>query len=155
MIDTSALASDRQELIGSSCPLCQQATIQQGKKFLPWTNDFLICPACSTEFHRSGEKYILKRISRNFDRWLPLEGQVLTHEEIQRIAGGGKSDAEIAAAKAAQEETLRRSQIEGTPEYYYARYRNILGLSLDNSDNELSFTASSKDELKDIVLDSR
>jgi hypothetical protein len=140
-----------QELIGSSCPLCQQATIQQGKHFLPWTNDFLICPTCSTEFHRAGEKYILKNIPRNYDRWLPFEAQVLTNEEIQRIAGGGKSDAEIAADKAAKEESLRRSQIEGTPEYYYARCRQILGLPFDDSNNEMSFTAHSKDELKEQV----
>jgi hypothetical protein len=152
MIGTSALASARQDLIGSTCALCQRATIQQGKKFFRQTNDFLICPTCSTEFHRAGGKYIVRKIPRNYDRWVRFEGKTLSLEEIQRIENGGQSDAEITAEKAAEEaakkEFLRKSQIEETPEYYYARFIEILGLSLDDSDNKLSFTASSKDEVK-------
>jgi hypothetical protein len=169
MIDRSSLASNRQDLIGSTCAVCQRATIQQGNKFFPWTSDFLVCPACSTEFHRTGEKFVLRKIPRNYERWLRFGRQALSREEIQRIAGGGKSDAEIAAAKAAQdaeiakaaqaaaaakaarEELLRKSQIEGTPEYYYVRFMNILGLPLDGSHNEMSFTASSKSEAKQQV----
>ncbi len=169
MINTPATTPNQPNLIGSTCPLCQHATIQQRKKFLSWTND-LICPGCLTEFHHHDEKYILKKIPPNQAKWLPYENLVLSNEEIQRIASGGKSDAEIAAdkaaqeeivrksqaeiaaAKAAQEEIVRKSQIEGTPEYYYARYRKILGLSLDyDTKTELSFSASSKDERNEQV----
>ena len=150
MIDMSALASNQQDLIGSTCAVCQRATIQEGKTFFPWTNAFLICPACSTEFHRAGEKFVLRKISPNYEGWSRFEGQALSREEIQRIAGGGESDAEVVAAKAAQEEFLQNSQIEGRPEYYYVRLRKILG-PLDDSDSEISFTASSKVEAKQQV----
>ena len=162
MIEMSTLASDRQDLIGSTCALCKRATIQQGKTFLPWTNAFLICPACSTEFHPAGEKFVLRKIPRNYEEWSRFEGQALNREEMQRIAAGGKSDAEIAAAKAAEEqeerrnaaakeEFLRQSEIEGTSEYYYACYRKILGFPLDDCDQEMSFAASSKGEIKQQV----
>jgi SpoVK/Ycf46/Vps4 family AAA+-type ATPase len=152
MIGTATLASDRQDLLGSTCALCHRGTIQQGKRFFRRTNDFLICPTCSTEFHRANGKYIVRKISHNYDRWASLEGKTLSFKEIQRIANGGQSDAEIAAEKAAEEATkeefLREAQIEGTPQYYYARYLEVLGLSQDDSDNKVSFTASSKAEVK-------
>jgi hypothetical protein len=89
----------------------------------------------------------------------PLEGQALSREEIQRVASGGQSDAEIAAAKAeaererrrkaaAQEEFLRKSQIEGSPEYYFARYKQTLGLLLDDSNASVDFSVRSKEEVK-------
>ena len=165
MLDVSALASKQQDLIGSTCAVCQQGTLQRGRSFFPWTN-VQVCPTCSTEFLRAGDKFVLRKIPVTYERWLSFDGQALSHEEMQRISGGGKSDAEIAAAKAASDaeiaaakaasdaekasraESLRQSQIEGTPEYYFARKRKILGLSSDGTENEFFFEAHSKDELK-------
>src|SRR5256884_7157712 len=97
-------ASNQQDLIGSTCAVCQRAAIQQGGNFFR-TNDFLVCPTCLTEFHRAGEKYILKKIPRNYERWLRLEGQALSREEIQRIAGGDENP-----QLASKERTVERVQ---------------------------------------------
>lgn len=151
MTENSMSSVSQQELVATTCALCQRGIIQKGKKLFHITNDFLVCPQCSVEFHRVDGKYTLRKIPPSFERWIRYDGRVLSGEEIQRIAGGGQSDAEIANEKikrdeegrqkaaaiafekskreeaarqkaAEREEFLRKAQSIGTPEYFYARF---------------------------------
>jgi Holliday junction resolvasome RuvABC ATP-dependent DNA helicase subunit len=56
-------------------------------------------------------------------------------------------NAEIRAKEAAKEEFLRKSQIEGTPEYYFASLAKLLGVPLDDSGTPVHFKGTSRDEL--------
>jgi SpoVK/Ycf46/Vps4 family AAA+-type ATPase len=141
MADAPTLGTDQKDLVGSTCPLCQQGTIQQESKVFHVANDLLFCTNCSTEFLPAGENYILRNIPPYYKRWVGLEGQIVSVDEMQRIQEGRLSASEIVAAKA-------QSKKEGTPEYYAARMKEIFGLSADE-DNErsLTFMVSSKAEI--------
>lgn len=150
---------NQQDLLGTMCALCKLGIIQQGKRLFRSTNEFLVCPECHVEYHRSGGGYALEKIPQGFGRWKLFEGQILSRDEIIRIAGGGQSDSEIAAEKARKEEEQKKkaeeleafrqkAQTYGNPEYFYSQYAKILGMSLEDTSSPLSFSASSKEEAK-------
>ncbi len=149
----------------TTCRVCGQGTLRRGKRLFVTTDSFLECDHCHTQFYREQGKYILRNVSSNFNRWKEFEGQLLSDEEIVRISSGGLSDAQIAkrdeeirlqlAKQLAKQEEERRLELQrqeehkkqeqtpGTPEWYFAKYKTILGIPADETKAELSFSSNS------------
>jgi ATPase family associated with various cellular activities (AAA) len=140
------------------CPVCQQGVVNQGKMLFMATSSFFECEYCHTQYVPSKENFILKNIPSGLSRWKSLEGQSLTWDEILRIPYGGFTNAELYEQEEEKKRLLEQEEQEkrlretpGTPQWYMARYKTILGMPLDKSAVQWSFTSGSPLEKKQSI----
>lgn len=142
------------------CPICHKGLVKRGIILLFESESFYECDSCHSQFHKKNGKFELKNIP-NGDRWKSYEGKILSFEELIRIGEGGLSDIEIMQQKIEEEARIQkekgeeearklREQTPGTPENYFLRYLNVLGITEDD-DFELLVQAKNEDEVKQYI----
>jgi AAA+ superfamily predicted ATPase len=140
------------------CPVCQQGVVNQGKILFMPINSFFECEYCHTKYVPAKEKYILKDIPSGLNRWKSLEGQPLNWDEILRIKDGGFTDVELfkqeeekRRLQEQQEQERRLRETPGTPQWYMAKYKTIIGMPLDETTVKWSFDSDSPLEKKQSI----
>ncbi len=152
------------DLIGITCLVCDIGTLHSCMSFLLMPNSILECSHCHTQYLVGQKKIILRNVPADNGRWRIYERQALTLNEIKRISLGGYSDAQMAKraeeekvriAKEeegkrrllqAQEEIRKQSQTPGTGQWYFAKFKSIMGMSEGSSGWSIQFTADSPTE---------
>jgi ATPase family associated with various cellular activities (AAA)/AAA lid domain/Double zinc ribbon len=137
------------------CYVCQKGILQLGKRLFMATDSILKCDNCKTEYHRDKNRWILQQIPLDSTRWRRYEDEVLNDVELARISQGGQSDAEIAAqAEAKRQEEVRQAEEKrvretpGTPQYYDAKFKRIVGMAETEDTVKFSVAWTSKSEAR-------